>query len=93
MRCVGILVLAWTSGACEDEGAKLVFTTSASYAGDLGGLAGADAKCAQSASTAGLDGTFVALLSDATTNANAPLSSQPRMRRPIGLRGFAGFTG
>ena len=70
MRCVGILVMVLTSTAChDDEEARLLFTTSSLYTGDLGGIAGADAKCAQSASTAGLDGTFVALLSDATTNA------------------------
>jgi len=63
------VALVLTPTACHDEEAKLLFTTSSSYTGDLGGLAGADAKCAQSASGAGLGGTFVALLSDASTNA------------------------
>jgi hypothetical protein len=44
---------------------KKVFVTSTTYkAGDLGGLAGADAKCQARAMAAGLTGTFRAWLSD-----------------------------
>ena len=42
-----------------------VFVTSTSYDGNLGGLAGADAKCQDQADAAGLTGTFKAWLSDA----------------------------
>ncbi len=49
-----------------DKGYKTVFVTSQTYQGDLGGLAGADAKCNALASVAGLDGTYKAWLSDAT---------------------------
>jgi Protein of unknown function (DUF1554) len=43
-----------------------VFVTSARYSGNLGGLAGADAKCQERAAAAGLSGTFKAWLSDTT---------------------------
>jgi hypothetical protein len=46
---------------------KKVFVTSTTYkGGDLGGLAGADAKCQARAAAGGLTGTFRAWLSDAT---------------------------
>jgi hypothetical protein len=54
------------AGKCVSNPGK-VFVTSTTYkAGDLGGLAGADAKCQARASAAGLTGTFRAWLSDAT---------------------------
>lgn len=43
-----------------------VFVTSAVYNGDLGGLAGADARCQALADAAGLTGTYKAWLSDTT---------------------------
>jgi hypothetical protein len=44
---------------------KLVFATSATFTGDsLGGVAGADAKCAAAAAAAARPGTFLAWLSD-----------------------------
>jgi len=50
--------------------AVTVFVTSEKFTGDLGGLAGADALCAQAASRAGLAGnTWTAWLSDGTGNA------------------------
>jgi len=51
---------ACAAGACRD---KLVFVTSQSYTGNLGGLAGADTKCNVLATNAGLGGTWVAWLS------------------------------
>ncbi|MGB7291827.1 MAG: hypothetical protein WBD99_06630 [Thermodesulfobacteriota bacterium] len=48
---------------------KLVFVTSTPYDGNLGGLAGADAKCQEAADNAGLEGTFMAWLSD---NSDSP---------------------
>jgi len=51
------------------EGAIRVFVTSTTYTGKLGGLSGADAKCQARADAAGLGGTWVAWLSDSTTNA------------------------
>ena len=44
--------------------AKRIFYTSQRYTADLGGLAGADAKCAQAANSAQLGGRWVAWLSD-----------------------------
>jgi hypothetical protein len=51
------------TGACA-TGPKTVFVTSETYAGDLGGLAGADAKCQARAKAAGLSGVYLAWLSD-----------------------------
>ena len=47
---------------------KVVFATSETYNGNLGGLAGADAKCQERAGVAGLPGTFRAWLSDETAS-------------------------
>ncbi len=49
--------------------AKKVFVTRALFTGKLGGLAGADAKCATAAAAAGLPGTFLAYLSTDTVAA------------------------
>jgi hypothetical protein len=45
-----------------------IFVTSTAYTGDLGGIAGADAKCMARAQAANLNGTWVALLSNSTLN-------------------------
>ncbi len=46
-----------------------IFVSSRSYSGNLGGLAGADAECADMAANAGLTRTYVALLSTSTVDA------------------------
>lgn len=46
-----------------------VFVTSTTYDGNLGGIAGADAKCQARANAASLGGTWKAIISDSTTNA------------------------
>ena len=61
------------SGACTPF--KRVFATRTQYNGGLGGLAGADAKCALAATAAGLTGTFKAWLSDGTTDALSRITS------------------
>ena len=48
---------------------KTVFVTSEQFAGSLGGLGGADAKCQAAADAAGLGGTFMAWLSDEDSTA------------------------
>jgi hypothetical protein len=50
-------------------GASEMFVTRATFAGDLGGLAGADAKCQLFAEAAGFDGAWVAWLSDSSHDA------------------------
>lgn len=58
-----------TDGGGSESGAnrKTVFLTSTMYkGGELGGLAGADAKCQARANTAGLMGIYRAWLSDST---------------------------
>ncbi len=56
---------------------NIVFVTSTKYQGNLGGLAGADAKCQARADAAGLQGTFKAWLSDSTTHAKDRLVNSP----------------
>jgi hypothetical protein len=65
--------------APADSEANVVFVTADTWDGNLGGLAGADAKCQTAATTAGLTGTFIALLSTASTSAE---------QRLAGARGF-----
>lgn len=47
---------------------KIVFTTATAYTGNLGGIAGADAKCQAEADALNLPGTYYAWLSDDTTS-------------------------
>jgi hypothetical protein len=62
-----------TGGGTADGGSmatrKRIFVTSTLYTGNLGGLDGADAKCGTAADAANLGGTWVAWLSDDTTDA------------------------
>jgi hypothetical protein len=53
---------------CEQAG-HTVFVTSALYNSNLGGLSGADSKCASLASAAGRSGNWRAILSTSTVNA------------------------
>lgn len=57
--------VACDPGTCRHL-ARLAFVTTATYTGDLGGLALADARCAEVAASQGLDraGSFTAWLSD-----------------------------
>jgi hypothetical protein len=67
---------------------NIVFVTSTSQTGNLGGLAGADAICAARAAAAGLPGTYIAWLSTSgtsTINAKDRLGSARGWIRPDGL--------
>ena len=55
----------------------LLFASSERYQGDLGGLAGADAKCAALAKQGGLAGTFKAWLSTSTIGVGDRLIQSP----------------
>jgi hypothetical protein len=70
--------------------ANVVFMTAATFDGNLGGLAGADQKCADEASAVGLSGHYVALLSTDTVNATARLVV-PGTQTPA--RGFVRMDG
>ncbi len=60
-----------TYGVCmEPTLLKRVFVTSDTFNGNLGGVAGADQKCQDAATTAGLSGTFRAWISDSTSSVN-----------------------
>lgn len=50
---------------------KRMFITSTLYGGNLGGVTGADAKCATAATSGGLSGTYLAWIAD-STDASAP---------------------
>src|SRR5688572_1982047 len=63
---------------------NVAFTTQQLYNGAFGGIATADAICANEASTAGLPGQFIALLSSSTVNARDRLA---------GSRGWVSTTG
>jgi hypothetical protein len=80
-------VLAALALGCDEDvevlprpEANVVFATSTVHTGNLGGLAGGDAICAERATEAGLDGTFVAWLSAGTS------TPYPRI---AGARGWA----
>lgn len=64
-----IICIVMLLAACNNEASKRVFTTSAVYPGNFGGLTAADSKCAEAAQAAALGGSFIALLSDSATNA------------------------
>lgn len=49
---------------------KRVFLTSSTYTGNLGGVAGADQKCQESAKTAGISGSWKAWVSVASSSVN-----------------------
>ena len=67
---VALGLLLGISAAQGADNVVQVFVTAGAYQGDLGGLAGADAICQQSAEGAELPGTdWTAWLSDGTTNA------------------------
>jgi parallel beta-helix repeat protein len=54
---------------CLTNHANLMFTTSTTFTGNLGGLAGADAKCQTLATAAGLKGNYRAYLGATSTSA------------------------
>ena len=56
---------------------KRIFVTSSFSDGNIGGLAGADARCQTLAVEAGLDGTFLAWLSTSTTTPAARMTHHP----------------
>ena len=62
------------SGSSCVDSPKTVFVSSAAYNGNLGGLAGADAKCQALATAANLTGTYKAWLTDGTTSAESRLT-------------------
>ena len=61
LDCFPGLCMFDTSGCIKD---KVVFITSTTTSGAIGGLAGGDAICAARAAAAGLSGTFLAWLGD-----------------------------
>src|SRR5690606_24314284 len=62
------------AGACQPG--TVAFVTSNAYNGNFGGLAGADALCAQHAADACLPGTYMAWLSDNVSSPSTRFSQQ-----------------
>lgn len=70
---IGTTLSTW-SVANQVSGSSQIFHTSASFNGNLGGLAGADAICQAEATGLGYGGSWKALLSTSTVNAKDRLS-------------------
>lgn len=68
------VLIALAASPASAAASNLVFVTSGTYDGALGGLTGGDAICNTLAGAAGLGGTFVAWLSDSTTDAKDRLT-------------------
>ncbi len=83
-----VLLSADTTVVAEFQRSNLVFVTSTTVTGNLGGLAGADAMCTARAAAAGLPGTYRAWLSTSTVNAADRLGNASGWVRPDG-RPFA----
>jgi hypothetical protein len=66
--------------------AVTAFATSTTYDGNLGGVAGADAKCAARAGAAGLSGTYVAWITDGTSGPNVSYVLPTVFRRTDGVQ-------
>jgi hypothetical protein len=64
---------------CGTASSKCIFVTSTTYSGNLGGLGGADAKCAARATAVGLSGTFQAWLSSAATTEASRITTMSTM--------------
>jgi hypothetical protein len=64
--------------SCPTPQPLIVFVTSATYDGALGGLAGADAKCQLLANQAGLVGIYKAWLSDSTQSPSSRFTHPPQ---------------
>lgn len=64
--CGGEVTSSTTDGV--DEGDHRIFLTSVKYNGNLGGITGADSKCSDLATSAGLTKTYKALLSDSSSD-------------------------
>ena len=64
---------------------NIVFLTASASSADLGGLAGADARCAAEAQSAGLPGTYVAWVSTVDIDARDRLEGASGWVRPDGL--------
>ena len=68
-------------GSCEPT-PKLVFVTRQIFTANLGGVAGADAKCQTAAEDAGISGTFKAWIADGTSS---PSTTFTRCQSPYEL--------
>lgn len=66
------------------EDVRHIFVTGTLYTGNLGGLAGADAKCADHAMRGGLTGTYLAWLSTAESSPAERMTRHPGPYRTIG---------
>ena len=64
LRALFDAVCSGSPGLCT----KTAFVTSTTHTGNFGGVAGADARCNERATAAGLTGTFKAWISDAATS-------------------------
>ncbi len=73
------------SNVVTATGVHVAFVSSVSYSANMGGLAGADAKCQTLASNAGRPGTWKAVLSDSNTDAKTRLNLVYAVQTTTGL--------
>ena len=71
----GFTVTADTTVKVIFSAHNYAFVTSSNFDGNLGGLAGADAKCQAAANAAHLPGGFISVLANSTTNARDRISA------------------
>ena len=64
---------------------RRVFVTSTAYNGNLGGVLGANAKCAARAAAASLPGTYFAWLGDSTSDPNGSFSHPNQPYNLVGV--------
>jgi len=62
---------------CSKEELGRIFVSSQKYSGNLNGIHGADKKCTELANSAGLEGKWIAVLSDSKTNARDRVIDPP----------------
>jgi hypothetical protein len=81
MRNLLVIAILLSAAACSEDPKATpskVFITSTSYTPGVGGfigISGADQECMARASAGGLSGTYVAFLSDSSTNAKDRITS------------------
>ena len=68
-KWISVLTVLSLSGCISDDMEKTIFVSSKTYNGNLGGISQADVQCQLMAMSAGLEGKYIVLLSDSTTDA------------------------
>ena len=84
-QCPGDLGYQEIDEGCASQD-LIVFVTAETFTGDLGGFAGAEAKCNLAAASASLPGTYLPWLSDATNSPSTLFNKDAQWRLVTGER-------